>query len=838
MAELDALRRGQNVREAHLRVGGVVQAAEAVRDQRSIRWLSEFLRDSRHGFRLLRRAPLFTAVAIVSLALGIGANTAIFSLVDAVMLRMMPVHEPERLVQFGRDLSYPLFLQFRQELHCFTGMFAHSSIGRRDVIFDQEPETASVEFVSGNYFSVLGVPAFAGHTFDSDIDRNPTPAAVISHQYWKRRLASDPAVIGRSFRFNNRVITIVGVAPPEFRGVVPGVLSEITLPLSIAGETLADPARLASKSVFWLESMGRLRPGYTIKMAQAEVETIYSRVIQAEAGSFKDNQYQRHRILAQKMTLEPSGNGFDFLRFRFSEPLRLLMGIVVLILLIACANLANLLLGRATTRQREIAVRMAIGAGRGRLLRQMLAEGALLATAAGILGVLLAWWSANALVVTMANGGEPIALNLRLDLRILTFAASISAAACLLFSLVPAIQATRQEIQPALAEARLGARWRWGRGLIAAQVAISVLLVICAGLFGRTLLRLYSIETGFRHDDVSLISVKTDRAAAQGHELRAGILESLRSMPGVASATFEMSPMSYRGWEISARVEGHTYQPDENDHVHVNYIAEDYFHTLQTPMVLGREFNERDTAASPKVVVVNEAFSRRYFQGRSPLGRWIAFNSPDRMEIIGMAKDIRSRSLRGEIPATVYVPAAQTTRPPAGVYIIRGAGIAGIVDAALKRVDEKLTATDVRTLDEHLSRSILRERLLGTLSALFGTLSLILVAVGVYGVMSFQVARRQREIGIRMALGARPTQVTAMVLTETVVPVGCGLAIGVGGALSVTRIAEKMLYGVTPTDPITFAGASGLLILLAIVAALLPSRRAARLSPVETLRAE
>jgi predicted permease len=840
MAELDALRSGQDARDARLRVGGVAQAAEAVRDQGTIRWLSDFLRDSRHGIRLLGRSPLFTAAAIVSLALGIGANTAIFSLIDAMILRMMPVHEPERLVQFGgRVLSYPLFRQFGQELHCFTDMFAQSSVGRRDVIFDDEPEAVSVEFVSGNYYSVLGISAFAGRTLDAENDRHPTPVALISHAYWTRRFASDPAAIGRSFRWNGRVFTIIGVTPPEFHGVVPGTLPEITVPLSMAGELLDDPGRLASDSVRWLSVMGRLRPGDTIERAQAEVDTIYSRVIHAEAEHSKGNEFQRQTILAQRMLLEGAGNGFDGLRNRFAEPLRLLMGIVALILLIACANLANLLLGRATTRRREIAVRLAMGAGRGRVLRQMLAEGVLLALAAGLLGVLLAWWSANALVVMMSNGGEPIALNLRPDLRILAFAVSISAAACLLFSLAPALQATRQGIQPALAEARLGARWRWGRGLIAAQVAISLLLLIGAGLFGRTLVRLYSIETGFHPQDVILISVKTDRASLQGHALRGRILESLRSIPGVASASFEMSPMSYKGWEIGVSVEGYTYGPNEDEHVHVSYIAEDYFRTLRTPVIEGREFNDRDTATSPQVVVVNEAFARRYFQGQSPLGKWVSFKlPPSRMEIVGMAKDIRSRSLRGDIPATVYVDAAQESRPPTGAYIVRGAGIAGIVDSALKRVDGKLRATDARTLDENLSRSILRERMLGTLSGLFGALSLILISVGVYGVMAFQVARRQKEIGIRMALGARPVQVTGMVLAEMAVPVGAGVGMGVAGALATTRLAEKMLYGVTPTDPVSFAGAGGLLILLALLAAYLPSRRAARQSPVETLRCE
>jgi putative ABC transport system permease protein len=839
MAELDAVRRGEDARDGRLRAGGVAQAAEAVRDQSRIGWLSDFLRDSRHGVRLLARTPVFTAAAIVSLALGIGANTAIFSLMDAVILRSMPVHEPQRLVQFGRDLSYPLFRQFREELHGLTDMFAQSSIGRRDIVFDGEPEAASIEFVSGSYYSVLGVSALAGRTFDSDIDRKPAPVAVISHAYWQRRFGLDAGMIGRSFRWNGRAFTIIGITPPQFHGVVPGTLPEITLPLSISADVLRDPGRLASDSVRWLEGMGRLRAKYTIERAQAEVDGVYSRVIQAEAEQNRGNEFRRQQILAQRMPLQASGNGFDHLRFRFAEPLRLLMGIVALILLIACANLANLLLGRAATRRREIAVRLALGAGRGRVLRQMLAEGMVLATAAGVLGVLLAWWSANGLVVMMSNGGERLALNLAPDLRILAFAACITMAACLLFSLAPAVQATRQSIQPARADVRSGARWRWGRTLIATQVAVSVLLLIGAGLFGRTLLRLYSMETGFHREDVLLISVKTDRAGLQGHALRGRILASLRSMPGVESASFEMWPLSYKGWEASALAEGYTYGPNEDDQVHVSFIAEDYFRTLRTPVIAGREFDEHDTATSPRVVVINEAFARRYFQGKSPLGKWIGFKGEaGRMEIIGMAKDIRSRGLQGNIPATVYVDAAQASRAPAGVYFVRGVDIAGIVDSAIKRVDGKLMATDVRTLDENLSRSILRERMLGTLSGLFGALSLVLVSVGVYGVMAFQVARRQKEIGIRMAMGARPVQVAGMVLGETAAPVVAGVAMGVAGAFGLTRLAEKMLYGVAPTDPVTFAGASAVLIVLGLVAAYVPSRRAARMSPVETLRCE
>jgi predicted permease len=317
-------------------------------------------------------------------------------------------------------------------------------------------------------------------------------------------------------------------------------------------------------------------------------------------------------------------------------------------------------------------------------------------------------------------------------------------------------------------------------------------------------------------------------------------LESLRSIPGVASASFEMTPLSFKGWEASALVEGYTYEPNEDDQVHVSFIEEDYFRTLRTPVLLGREFGEHDTAMSQKVVVVNEAFARRYFRGQSPLGKWVSFKGETggRMEIVGVAKDIRSRSLHGNIPPTVYVDATQASRPPTGVYLVRGAGIAGMVDSALKRVDGRLRATDVRTLDENLSRSILRERMLGTLSGLFGALSLILVSFGVYSVMASQVASRQKEIGVRMALGARPLQVIGMVLTETARPMGIGVALGLIGALGTTHLAEKMLYGVVPTDPVTFVGASMILIFLGLLAAYVPSRRATRQSPVETLRCE
>jgi predicted permease len=842
MAEQDALRRGATAREARLQSGGLAQAAEAVHDQRTLAWLTDFLRDSRHGLRLLAKSPLFAAAAIASLALGIGANTAIFSLIDAVMLRMLPVHEPARLVEFvklhppyGRSsFSYPLYRQFREELHSFDGTLARASMGRREVSFADRSEIVNAEVVSGNYYSLLGISAFAGRTFGGE---NPGPVAVISYAYWKRRFGMDPNAIGRTFRLNRTVFTIAGVTPPEFFGVTVGEAPDITFPLACDGEVRGSESWFPYESRGWLSVMGRLRSGQSIAGARAEVDALFSGVVRAQAEHFTKELF-RKQTLAQRMLLEPAGNGFDALRLRFSEPLRILMGIVALVLLIACANLANLLLGRSAARRREIAVRLAIGAGRGRVIRQLLAEGIILAAAGGVLGVLLAWWSANALVTVMSNGGDRIAVHIVPDLRVLAFAAAVSTAACLLFSLAPAVQATRQGIQPALAEAR-GARWILGRGLIAAQVAISVVLLIAAGLFGRTLLRLYSLETGFDRGNVLLFDVDATHAALRGPELRTRLLQDLRSLPGVQSASFAMAPIGGSGWDGSVRVEGYTHAPNEDDRVHFNAASAGFFKTMRTPIVLGREFDERDTENSPKVAVINESLARRYFADRSPLGKWINIaGDAARREVVGVARDVQSRTSRDAVPPTLFLAAAQRGTPPYGSYVVRGARSGAMVVAALERIDPKLRIGNARTLEEHLSRGILQERMMGTLSGFFGALSLLLVLVGIYGVMVFQVARRQKEIGIRMALGARPAQVSGMVLAETALPVGTGIIAGIVGALLLTRFAEKLLFGVKPTDPVTFTGASALLFLLALAAAYVPSRMAARLNPVEALRVE
>ncbi len=843
-------------RKARLAFGGLEQAKEACRDARGARWLEDFLADGRYGARLLRRSPVFACAAVVSLALGIGANTAIFSLMDLVMLRMMPVREPEGLVQFqkhhptyGRGaISYPLFQQFQRELQSFEGLLAHASLGRREISFGGQVEEADLELVSGSYHSVLGIRAWAGRTFAAEVDGAPggSPVAVISHGYWKRRFGADPLAVGRTFQLNRTVFTIIGVTPPEFFGVFVGRAPEITLPLSMDGVARGGQSWLVKPDFNWLSVMGRLGTGRSLAQARAEVKAMFSRIAAAQAAR-NDKALHKQAALGQRMELEPAGNGFDQLRHRFSEPLAILMGVVALVLLIACANLANLLLAKSAARQREIAVRLALGAGRGRILRQLLTEGLLLSVAGGACGLLLAAWLGNGLVTMMSNGGPRMALEVRPDARVLAFAAGISLLACLLFSLAPAIQATRSRLQPALAETRSG-RWRLGKALIVAQVAISLLLLIGAGLFGRSLLNMYSVDAGFERRGVLLFSVSTAKAGYQGSRLRdiqARILAELETLPGVTSASLTLlPPLSGGGWDSNVYVEGYTHAPDEDDMVHLNAAGPRFFRTLGTPVLLGREFGERDTAAAPKVAVVNQTFARYYFNGRSPIGKWISLEGPGRdpIRIVGVVKNVKYRDLRQDVPRTIYFAALQSSAGPDWhsfvVRAARPAEMPGAIQAALQRIDRALRITDPRTLEEHVARTILLERMLATLAGFFGALALLVACVGIYGVMAFQVARRRKELGIRLALGAGSPRVVGMILTQTARLAGVGCAIGAAGALLLTRVAEKTLFGIQPADPATFALAAGTLTAAAIAAAYLPGRSVARQNPVETLRCD
>lgn len=844
-------------RQVRLSFGSATQIMEATRDARGTAWIEDLGRDIRHGYRLLRRAPAFTAVATLSLALGIGATTAIFTLIDRAILRDLPVREPERLVELIRyrgagrtNHAHPHFEQLRRSLKSFDDLLAEAWLGDSDISIDGQTEIASVELVSGGYYRVLGVQPAIGRTFSGEADHPPgANPAVISHAYWQRRFGADPAVIGKTFRRLSTTFTIIGVAPRQFSGVAFGRLADITLPVSMVAEVRGGRADdwLRDAARHWLAVMGRLAPGVSRSRAEAEVNTLFSGIAANEARLAPDDRL-RNAILSQRMELRPAANGIDDWRRDLEQPLAVLMGTVLLVLLLACANVANLLLTKSAARQREIAVRLAIGAGTGRVVRQMLTEGFLLALAGGALGVVLSYAIASGLVTMMANGGPPIALATTPDARILGFALAVTVVSCVLFSLAPAAQAVRGTLQSTLAETR-AARWRLGRGLIVAQMAISVLLLIGAGLFGRTLLEMYSQDSGFRRQGLVLFSTNLARLGYDPERLDPlweRLRTELQALPGVQMVTMSTVPpvSGGSGWDAKVRVEGYSHGPNESNVSHGNRVGPQYFRTYGTPLVSGRDFEESDRLNSEPVAIVNESFARDYFKGESALGKRIGPDYPGLtgwFRIVGVVRDMKYGSMRQDAPRAVYFP---MTHLPTGnaTFAIRtersASALASEIQAAVLRVDDAGRAQGVRSMETHVARSLLTERILAWLGAFFGALALLLGAIGIYGVMAYQVARRRREIGIRMALGARAGTVVAMILRQTARLTLLGSAIGVVGGLALAKLAKGFLFRIQPNDPITYSAAIGSLLLVALAAACLPARRAARTSPVETLRTE
>ncbi len=833
---------GEAARRVRLEFGSPDEIKEACRDVRGTRWLEDFLQDCRYGLRLLRRSPTFAVVAILSLAVGIGATTAIFSLMDRVMFRTLPVREPNQLVEIGPCCtSYPVVRELSGSLSSFEGLFGQTPMGVLDIAVDGQPETASIDLVSGAYYSVLGVDAALGRTFTKDADRAPgaAPLAVISYRYWQRRFGADPAVIGKTFRRLKTTFTIVGVTPSSFYGATVGQEPDITVPLTMDAEVRGSDPRwpyLEQRDYWWLGVMGRLKPGVSIEQAQRELDAFHG-----EALTF----WRVHMSKFNPGRLQPAANGFDSLRERFSQPLEVLLGTVVLVLLLACANLASLLLAKSSGRRHEIVMRLSIGASRGRIVRQLLVEGLLLALSGGILGVVFAYVFAAALVTMMSNGGPRMLIDVRPDTRVLLFASAVSLTSCLLFGLVPALASSRHQGQStAPRQTRAGL----GKPLLIGQMAIAVLLLIGAGLFGRTLLNVVNAPTGFVADGRVVFSTNL---AALGYDssrmdnLMRQIVSELEAIPGVEAATVSKYPPVSRGrsWQQGLEIEGH---PEAGVPSHLNSIAPAFFETYGTPVLAGREFNEQDTAASPRVAIVNERFARRYFSGGSPIGRWVSFRGPEHdthYTIVGVVKDVKYESLRSDPPVTVYVPFTQV---PIGsnshTFALRvTAGptpTTADLQQLLRRIDPSLRPVDLARLEDHVARSILPERMLATLAGFFGIFAALLSAIGIYGVMALQLSRRRREIGIRMALGSDARRVVAMVLGQIARLAIAGSLIGAAAALLVARVTRGFLYGLQPDDPITFALAVAVLVGTALAAAYFPGRSAARTNPAETLRAE
>jgi putative ABC transport system permease protein len=820
--------------------------------------IADFWQDLRYGARMLLKNPGVTAVVVLSLALGIGANTAIFSLLDAVLLKMLPVEQPEQLYFIqnvgtrrpdGGAPPYPCFERFRDHNQSFTGLAAFTEGGQR-IRIDGQLEEVSSQSVSGNFFSLLGINAVLGRTFGPADDAVPGKGgpdglvAVISYNYWTSRFGCDPAVIGKVVQLSNDPVTIIGVTPRGFYGLVPGREFNILLPMMSAG---AEP--LAARERWWLDAVGRVKPGVPLEQARAELDTIFQSYMDGTGMNAEARREAFNRI-----DLRPASRGLNELRRQFSQPLQALMVMVALVLLIACANVANLLLARATARRKEFAVRLALGASRFRLVRQVLTESLLLVSLGGLLGLLFARWGSAFLVSFFATGRGRLFVNLPLDYRVLLFTAAVALFTGLLFGLAPALQSTRIEPNSALKDSvgsSTRARSRFGKTLVVAQVALSLLLLVGAGLFVRTLHNLKTLDAGFRPAGVLTMGINPPDGAYQGERLTAlwkDVLARVERLPGVRSATLTtLSPISRADRGVAIEVAGFSPASDRDKGIRLNQVSPGYFQTFGVPLVQGRGFTDADDETAPKVALLNEAAVRFYFGNRNPLGAQVRFAQRDQpsqpYEIVGIVKDFRSKTLREADTRTVYLPFTQA-RDRLGrlTLAVRAEGkpteLTSAINNELRGIGPDIMLTNIATLNEQIDQSLVQERLVATLALCFGLLALLLACIGLYGVMSYAVTRRTNEIGIRMALGAQRSDVIRMVLRESMLLVGIGMLIGLGAALATTRMIATLLFGLTPTDPLTIEVAALLLLVIAALAGYLPARRASQIDPLAALRVE
>jgi predicted permease len=853
---LTGLSRQDAARSARVEMG----SPEAVKDWiRDVGWQSlveSFWQDLRYAGRMLRTSPGFAAVAVLTLALGIGANTAIFTLVDAVLLTNLPVENPQQLVVLDiitargerQNLSYPLFEQIRDEVDAFSGVFAAlDGVNRMDVAgpgSGGRSEEARVQLVSGEYFPVLGVRALMGRTLAPDDNRpgGEPGVAVLSYGFWKRRFAGDPAVIGASLVIKRQPVTIVGVTPDGFFGESVGRAPDIWVPLVMQPRFARGMSLLDRPNVGWLRVVGRLRPGATESTADAALALAVAGT-QSERTDF--SKYARRRTTLRS---SDGSRGLPDFRQRFSLPLRILAGIVAIVLLIACANVANLLLARAAARQREMGVRLAIGAGRRRLVRQLFTESLLLAALGGVLGLLVAWWGSRVLLVLASSDSAPIPIDVALNARVLAFTSALSLVTVVVFGLAPALTVSRVDVGTALKlNAGTQTRARLSRSLLVTQVALSLVLLTGAALFGQTLRNLRTRDLGFA--PAALVEVRI-APQASGYkpdelpDLSRRLVDRLKSAPGVESAAFTHAGF---GGGISTTccvaVAGYAHDPNEDRMIRTLGIAPGYFHAMRLPLLRGRDFTAQDGEADPNnvtVAVVNEAFVRRYVEGRDPIGTRLGWgNLPNvkyAIEIVGVAKDAVYEDLREEIKPLIYFPFSW-----GDTFVVRAAGPPDAVMATLRRevqaVDGNLESS-MRTVADALDRAVVREKLLSRLSTFFGILATVLAGIGLYGLMAYAVVRRTREIGIRMALGAARGVVLRSELRSAIRLVAAGIAVGVPLAVAVGRLVRSQLFGISGTDPVTFAMATALLALVAGAAAYLPARRASRVDPIIALRWE
>ena len=843
--------------EARRRFGNRGIQKERTRDADIVTWLDSLAADIRYAARALRRSPAFTAVAVASLALGIGANTAIFTLIDALVLRTLPVPHPEELVEvtFGGEhgsFTNPLWEQIRDRRTGFASMaaFAESEF---NIAEGGEARRIRGAWVSGEYFSLFGVRPFAGRLLTpSDDERGCPPLAVLGFGFWQSEYAGAADVVGRTIRLDGHPFRIVGVAAPGFGG--PEVGREVQLHAPLCGkEAVSGPGTLDHRSMWYLRIIGRRAPGVTTQQAAARLAAIAPATFAATVPPDWSTE-SKLEYVNRTLGAAPAESGMSSLRTRYRGALLTLMGAVGIVLLIACANVANLLLARGAAREREVAIRLAVGAARPRIVRQLLTESALLGLLGAAFALLIGQWGTHALVGLIASDGQPVALDLSLDPRVLGFTVLVAAATTGLFGLVPAWRATRVSPQTAMKTNGRGiaeghARFTIGKALVVAQVALSLILLVGAGLLVGSLRNLGRVDPGFRPDGVLLVSVDLGRSGApEGwHATRRDLLERVRAIPGVRSASAsDLTPIGGSTWNDFVVEDGPSPTSGDRSLVFFNEVSDGYFATLETRLLAGRDFDEGDVPGAPRVAIVNEATARRIFGAESPLGRRIRTIVGDGVSepytVIGVVEDAKYESLREESSGTVYVSASQNAHPgPSLTLQLRGRGGAEeLVPAVESLVAEALPSAtlEFRTLSRQVASSLRRERMLAVLSALFGAVALLLSMLGLYGVMAYAVARRRNEIGVRIALGADRGRVLRLVLGDVARVVAAGLLLGAAAAMGLGSLVRSFLFGVEPTEPGVMALAVVSLATVALAAGFIPAMRASRLDPVAALREE
>ncbi|MFN0102687.1 MAG: ADOP family duplicated permease [Bryobacteraceae bacterium] len=833
------VKRSEAERRARIEFGAVEATKDDCRQAWGLQWIDELRADVRYAFRMFRNHPGFTSTAVVSLALGIGANTAIFGLLDAVMLRILPVHDPERLV-FVQNVGtqgpsggppYPCFELLRNQAQSFEAMAAFSASGM-EMIIDGNREQLRGIWVSGNFYDLLGVRPLWGRTLSAADD---SPVAVISDAYWRQRFGGDPAIVGRAFPMFGRSVTIVGVMPAEAMSLEPGRPVDIAAPIMFS-----NPATLRDRSSWWLDVVARLKPGVASGQARAEADTLF----QAYMATLPTQPAIR-KLSFDRIELAPAARGTDGLRNQFSTPLMAMMILAGLVLFASCANVASMMLARAAARQKEFAVRLAIGAGRLRLIRRTLTESMVLVGAASALGILIAIQAQQVLAAFFAEGNNMILLDLSINGRLLLFTLTVSALTGLAFGLLPAFRAAAADRGSRSVTGNRGTL-RLGRALVILQVALSMVLLSGATLFIRSLRQLESVDLGFIREGTLTMEIAPERQLNGTPEwlgLQSEILERVGRMPGVAGVSWStMSPMSGRDRGVLLDVPG----TPSDKRIHVISVSPEYFETFGVSILQGRRFTARDNGTAPKVAILNEAAARFYFGTASPIGERVKFEIPRNLpayEIAGVVKDAKHRSLREQPTRFIYFPIPQSIDHINRLALaIRVSGdpmtLAAPVTREIRSVRSSLLITNVSSIEKQVQLSLLNERLVSTLSMAFGGLALALSCIGLYGILAYGVARRTNEFGIRMALGATGSGMVWLILREALALAVCGIVLGVPAVMVLGRMAKALLYGVEPVEFPTLIWAVLPLLVFAAIAGIIPARRAGRLDPMAALRSD